>query len=216
MGSPSFALLGLDLLRVELKLLALQDVAIAATTLPRPGRDASFDSTSHELLFEQGIHLGQLLALLDFLLELFAPLLHQGTTFYVCQLGTLLAPQGQCVVGLVPLPEGGGINHDDGILHKGLGSDELVVARIVDHVNDTGLACAVLRRPGEVSTVEAQGTVLLVATSCPDCVDALRAKLCVCSGSAKLELPLLAKRFALTASLPTLVPVITRDTHDGE
>ena len=55
------------------------------------------------------------------------------------QLCALLAPQGQSVVGLVPLTEGGRINDDDGILHKGLGTDELVVGGVVDNVDDTGL-----------------------------------------------------------------------------
>jgi len=36
------------------------------------------------------------------------------------------------VVGLIPLPEGGGIDLDDGALDEGVGSDELVVGGVVD------------------------------------------------------------------------------------
>lgn len=66
---------------------------------------------------------------------------------YLCialayQLGSLLASQGSGVVSLIPLPVREAVNEDDAVLHQGLGSDQLVVGGIVDHVDDPGLACA--------------------------------------------------------------------------
>lgn len=58
------------------------------------------------------------------------------------QLGALLASQWSGVVSLIPLPEGKTVNKDDAVLHQGLGSDQLVVGGIVDHINDPGLPCA--------------------------------------------------------------------------
>lgn len=55
-------------------------------------------------------------------------------------LGGLLEAQNNTVVLLVPLTEGSGVNLDDGVLHQGVGADQLVVAGVVDHTQDTGLA----------------------------------------------------------------------------
>ena len=43
---------------------------------------------------------------------------------------------------LIPLPEGKTVNQKDAVLHQGLGSHQLVVGGIVDHINDPGLASA--------------------------------------------------------------------------
>ena len=51
----------------------------------------------------------------------------------------------------LPLSEGSSINDDNGVLDEGLGSDQLVVASIVDHINDPGLAGNSLRAPREVT-----------------------------------------------------------------
>lgn len=56
----------------------------------------------------------------------------------------------QARVGLVPqeisveMPPGPGddTHHDDRVFHEGLGAHKLVVARVVHHVKDTGLARA--------------------------------------------------------------------------
>ena len=53
-----------------------------------------------------------------------------------------------------PLTEGGSIDDDDGVLDEGLGPDQLVVASVVDNVDDPGLAGSGLGRPGEVASVE--------------------------------------------------------------
>lgn len=45
-------------------------------------------------------------------------------------------------MSLIPLPVGKAVDEDDAVLHQGLGSDQLVVGGIVDHINDPGLPCA--------------------------------------------------------------------------
>lgn len=45
-------------------------------------------------------------------------------------------------MSLIPLPVREAVNKDDAVLHQSLGSDQLVVGGIVDHVDDPGLACA--------------------------------------------------------------------------
>ena len=42
-------------------------------------------------------------------------------------------------MGLVPLTEGGAVDDNDGVLDEGLGPHQLVVARVVDGVDDPGL-----------------------------------------------------------------------------
>lgn len=42
----------------------------------------------------------------------------------------------------IPLPVREAVNQHDAVLHQGLGSDQLVVGGVVDHVDDPGLACA--------------------------------------------------------------------------
>lgn len=62
------------------------------------------------------------------------------------QLGSLLASQRSGIVSLIPLPVWKAVDEDDAVLHQGLGSDQLVVGGVVDHVNDPGLACAACRQ----------------------------------------------------------------------
>ena len=46
-------------------------------------------------------------------------------------------------MGLVPLSEGCGVDLNDAVLHQCLGTDELIVAGIVDYVQDTAFAGSV-------------------------------------------------------------------------
>ena len=52
------------------------------------------------------------------------------------------------------MSEGSSIDNDDGVLDESLGPDQLVVASVVDNVDDPGLAGSGLGGPGEVASVE--------------------------------------------------------------
>jgi hypothetical protein len=162
-----------ELALVESKLLALQDVTVAATGLTRSAGDDGVQATSLELLLNGvlntagggetgGLLLLNSLALLHFLSVLALSLLAS-------------AANALAVVRLVPLTEGGGIDLDDGAAGQGVGSDQLVVGRVVCDGDDTGLAGAALGAPGEVARVETQGTVLVVTAAGADSVNTLGA-----------------------------------------
>jgi hypothetical protein len=158
---------------VESQLLTLQDVTIGTTRLAGSARDDGVQATGLELFLNGVLNLatggvaGGLLGL-DRL-----ALLH---LLGVLALG-LLAPAAKAlaVVSLVPLAEGGGVDLDDGAAREGVGSDQLVVRRVVGDGDDTRLAGDALGGPGEVTGVEAQGTVLVVAAAGADGVDTLGA-----------------------------------------
>jgi len=183
-----------ELALVESELLTLKDVTVAAARLTRTARNDSIKTTSLELLLKSGVDLSagseaSSLLLLDrlALLELLA-----GLLALLGGLGPLSPPaEGLAVVGLVPLPEGGGVDLDDGGLGQGVGADELVVGRVVGDDDDAGLARAALGAPGEVARVEAEGSVLVVAAAGADGSDSLGADTGVGSLAAGLESALL-------------------------
>ena len=117
------------------------------------------------------------------------------------------------IVEPLPLSEGSSIDNNDGVLDQSLGSDELIVGCVVDYINDPGLPGDGLTRPGEVSLVQPQSAVLLVAASHPQGVDPLGSHLGHGSRPGQLELPLLADGSLLATSGAALMPVISRDTH---
>lgn len=131
------SLLLFDNFQVELKLLALQDVAVATTALARAGRNASQKSAADELLIKGGVKGSSLLSGLDLALH--------GARLggILLLLGALLLADLDTIVGLVPGSERGGVNLDDSVLHQGLGSDKLVIRSVVDNIKDTGLLGAV-------------------------------------------------------------------------
>lgn len=178
-----------ELALVEGELLTLEDVAVGAAGLAGTGGDNGVQTTGLELLLDGGLDLAvggeaggllllDRLALLDGLLLL-------------ALLGLAPAAEGLAVVGLVPLAEGGGVDLDDGGLGQGVGADQLVVGRVVGDGDDTGLAGGALRGPREVTRVQAQGTVLVVAAAGADGVDALGADTGLRRLAAKLESALL-------------------------
>lgn len=179
----------MELALVEGELLALQDVAVTTAGLAGPAGDDGEQTTGLELLLDGGVDLaaggvaGGLL-LLDGLAPL--DLLDGGALLLLAATADRLA-----VVGLVPLSEGGGVDDDDGRLGQGVGPHQLVVARVVLDVDDTGLAGAALGRPGEVTGVETEGTVLVVTAAGPDDVDALGSDTGVRGLAAQLESSLL-------------------------
>ena len=99
-------------------------------------------------------YLRRLFPVVVFLLRLFGSLLVENGFVGFGQFGSLLAADGECVVSLVPLAEWRGVDGDDGVLHEGLGSDQLVVAGVVDGVDDTRLAGDRLGTPREVAGVQ--------------------------------------------------------------
>ena len=66
----------------------------------------------------------------------------------------LLPADRRGIVRFVPLTERRGVDGDDGVLDEGLGSDQLVVAGVVDGVDDTRLASDRLGSPREVAGVQ--------------------------------------------------------------
>lgn len=134
---------------VELKLLALKDITVAPTALAWPGRNAGFQTASGELFLHERIDRSFFLkSLLSITLQ---TLLADGKAFDVSDFCAVFSAQGYGVVVLVPQPERISINQHDGILHKGLGTNQFVVRRIVNNVNYTGLTCAPFRSPRKVA-----------------------------------------------------------------
>ena len=76
--------------------------------------------------------------LLVLLLGLLGSLLVDESLLGLAQLGPLLVSEREGVVRLEPLPEGRGVDDDDGVLDDRLGSHQLIVARVVDDVDDPG------------------------------------------------------------------------------
>ena len=107
------------------------------------------------------------------------------------------------------MSERSSINDDNGVLDEGLGSDQLVVGGVVDHVNDPSLAGDGLAAPGEVAGVEPEGTILLVSSSDTEGVDPLGCQLGHGGGSGQLELPFLTDGSPLASGGATLMPVIS-------
>lgn len=167
----------MQLLLVESELLALQDITVTATGLTRSAGDNSIQATSLELLLNGRLDLalsgesGSLLLLnglaLLYLLNILALL--GGLGLLASSANTL------AVMGLVPLSERGGIDLDDGAAGQGVGSNKLVIRRVVGDTDDTGLASAAFGGPGEIAGVETESTILMVTTAGTDGVDALGA-----------------------------------------
>lgn len=174
---------------VESQLLALENVAIAAARLAGTAGDDGVQATSLELLLNGVLDLalgGEALGLL--LLDRLALL-----DLFLLDALSLLAStaKGLAVVSLVPLTEGGGVDLDDGGAGQGVGTDELVVGRVIGDGNDTGLAGAALGGPGKVARVEAEGTELVVTATGADGVNTLGADTGVGTLAASLESALL-------------------------
>lgn len=109
-------------------------------------------------------HLSLLLPLGVLPLGLLGPLLVDDSALGLSELSAFLMTEGEGIVSLVPLSEGCSVDNDDGVLHQSLGTDQLVVASIVDDVDDPRLAGNGLRAPGKVALIKPEGTVLLVTT----------------------------------------------------
>lgn len=274
-------LAGLELLEVEVELLALKNVTVGAAGLARTRGDHGEETTGTELLLEVVVDLGVLLALGKDALNVVRLLALVGGG-----LGLALLGDGLGVVGLVPLTEGGGVNLNDGRLDEGLGTEELVVGRVValewsvivlprqdekegqaefsvaraspstsrtvsdiacllvplvapgllldfacallvqprpsfpsiptHDVQETSLAGSSLGSPREVAGVKTDSTVLDVATTGADGVDALSGvELGHSSLTAELEFSLLAVVRTAGTRGAALVAGVPRDTHSA-
>merc|ERR1712139_396148 len=165
---------------VELELRTLEDIAVTAAGLARARRDLGVEAASVELRLELlGEHTGGL-ALIDLALDMVrdAALLILGGP--LADLDTIEL--------LVPLLEGGSIDLDDAALHEGVGAHQLVVGRVVGNVQQTGLAGDGLSAPRVIPGVEAQSTVLGVATTGTHGANALVADPAVGGLTTELEL----------------------------
>lgn len=121
-------LAGLELLEVEVELLALENVTVSAAGLAGARGDDGEKATSAELLGEVGVDLGVLLALGEDALDVVRLL---GLLSLLGSGLGLGADDGLSVVRLVPLAERSGVNLDDGRLDEGLGTEKLVVGGVV-------------------------------------------------------------------------------------
>ena len=195
-------LLLLGLLKIELKLFALKDVAIAAARLSRAGGNAGHDSTGVELI-------GDLLiddSVLDSLLDLgsyVAGLLPLIPGFVA--LLNLLLVQLDIVVLKIPHSEWVSINGNNAVLDKGLGSDELVVRSVVHNIQHSGLSCDVLGCPGEDTVIDFEGTPFHVGTSASNWSNSVGSNLSHGWLSTHFKLSLLLVNWHATTSRSSLV-----------
>ena len=158
---------------VKRQLLTLKHIPVRTSALPRPRTNHSIQSARLELPLNRRLHLAQRL-IPRLLLALHGSTLLRRRLLLLPRL-LPTAAQRLSVMVLVPGAEGRGVDLDDGGLGEGVGADELVVRRVVRHLDDAGFAGDGLGAPGEVPGVEAQGPVLGVAAADADGVDALGA-----------------------------------------
>lgn len=213
---------------VESKLLTLEDVTIAATALAGTGRYSSEHTTGLELPLKSSLDLAGCLEAVGLLL-----LDAVGLLLLLLLAGLGLSPTAErlTVVSLEPLSERSGIDLDDGGLGEGVGTDELVVGRVVDDTDHTGLLGDALRSPREVAGVETQSTELAVSAAGADKMDTLSANTGIGRLATLLEspavmldmtleaiglcIPLLAVVCALGTGGRALVTGVARDTGEG-
>ena len=127
-------------------------------------------------------------------------------------------------VCFIPLTEGCSVDLDYSTFYESVGSDKLVVRRIVhllkEHVHhkhptsstspthNTDNSCLsgnVLRSPCKVTAIETESSIFEVSSTDTDSVNALSSKSGVCRLATKLELSLLAIVGALRTRCGTLV-----------
>jgi hypothetical protein len=176
---------------VEGELLTLEDVSVDTSALTGAGRDAGQKTTGSELGLKGGVDLSVHLASGKLALNRLRLGGRLSSGSGLLGLRATLLSEGETVVGLVPLTEGGSIDLNDGGLGQGVRTcidalesddpakefvgrkltDKLVVGRVVGDSNDTGLLGNTLRAPREVTRVQAETTELAVATTGADDVN---------------------------------------------
>ena len=166
-----FTLLSPDGTLVEGKLLTLEHIPIASSTLSRAAGNNSVQPRSLELPLQRRLYLPILLEPLR-LLRLY--------TLALLRLLLLLlllppAPQALPVMRLPPLPEGVSIDLHHGGFGQGVRADEFVIGRMEGDADDADFAGDALAAPGKVAAVEAEGAEFAVAAAGADEMDAFRA-----------------------------------------
>lgn len=199
---------------VELELLALEDVTVAATRLTGTRRDGGVETTGTELLLDERIELTLLAAVLELSRDVVGKLSLVGVGFGgTLTSSTTLGGHGLTIVLLVSLAERGGVDLDDAALDERVGTHKLVVRGVVDDTENTRLGSDVLGTPGKVARLETQSAVLKVATTNADSVDALGTDTRVGSLTTELEGALLTVVGAASTGGRSLVSRVTSDTH---
>merc|ERR1719167_1053032 len=203
----------LELSDVELELFAFEDVTISASDLAGTRRDGGEDTTSLELLLQQGINLCGLSPVVVFLLRLLGPLLVEERFVGFGEFDALLPAERCGVMRLVPLTERRRVNGNDGVLDERLGSHQLVVTGVVDGIDDTRFTGDRLRTPRKVARVQSEGSSFDVSSSNSDQMDAVGADFGHRSRTTQLILSLLLVSGPLASGLPLLVPFRLRNSH---
>ena len=192
---------------VELQFFAFEDVTVSPADLTWAGADAGEKTTLVELgdkgFGEWGLALKFLPALGDLV----------GDLLWLDPLG---AADCAAVLALVPVLEWSSINADDGAPSEGVGPDELVVGRVIDSAEDSGLAGGVLRSPGEGAGFETEGAVLDAATADTDGSDTVLADTCVGGWTADGVVTLHTPGDGASAGLAPLEVSHPSDTHSSE
>ena len=195
--------------RVKVELLALQHVAVGASALTRPARNAGVHTSDGHLLVDSRIQLPVLVPRPQLALDVVALLLLHGLS----RLRILLHADLNPVVLLVPLLERRGINRHDRILHQRLGTHQLVVGRIVHDIQDASLTRSRLRSPRKVPGIQTQRTELVVPPTDTNGTNAhVGRQLGVGSNTAQLVLTLLAPFILLASGGTTLMERVAGNT----
>jgi len=174
------------------------------SALARARGDASVKLAAVELGGQGGVELAVPVAVLE---------LAENAVGLLDLLNMVRLTKLHTIVGLVPLLEGGRVDGDNGVLHEGLGADQLVVGSVVADVEDTALAGAGFRTPGEVTSLQTESAELLVATAYTDDANTVvGGELGVGRNTAKLVLLSLAPRGLATTGKAALMELLARNT----
>jgi len=176
---------------VEGQLVALKNVSIHSSTLPRSAADAGVQSSGGKLRLDRALHLGGRST--GGQLPLYA--LALGNLLSLLSWSGLASPllaESDTVVGLIPLSEWSSVDLDDGGFSQGVSSDEFVVGRMEGDGDNTGLLGDAFGSPGEVARIETDGAELAVTTTGADEMDTFGTDTGVGSLTSGLEGTLLA------------------------
>ena len=200
----------LQLLKVELKFFALENVAIDAAGLAGAGGDGGVEASRVELISDLLINHAVLLESSDLALDGVASL---GRLAQFIRFFNLLLVQLDVVLLEVPLSEGIGVDQDNGVLDESLRSDELVVSGVVHSVQNTRLGSHGFRAPSEVAVVSSEGASLHVVATATDVDALLGTQLGHGWHSTHFELSLFLVDWHTATRGSPLVPRVPRNTH---